>query len=99
VAIGPTLRTRRAVVTAAHGCPRAVPGATRRHRAVLLTAPRDLGGGIGDPAPHHEVAADNQQVGLTTSDQPPARGEAHVYRVTASQHGQVFGGYTVVLLG
>jgi hypothetical protein len=36
---------------------------------------------------------------LTTSDQPPAPGEAHINHVTASQHGQVFGGYTVVLLG
>ena len=29
----------------------------------------------------------------------PPPGQAHVYRVTASQQGQVFGGYTVVLLG
>jgi hypothetical protein len=45
------------------------------------------------------VTGDDQQVQLTTNDAPPPPGQAHVYRVTASQNGQVFGGYTVVLLG
>jgi hypothetical protein len=68
---------------------------------VLLTPPRDIGGGgigIGG-ATSHEVTSDHQQVGLTTTDTPPAPGSAHIYRVTASQQGQVFGGYTVVVLG
>jgi hypothetical protein len=34
-----------------------------------------------------------------TGDGPPGAGQGHVYRVTAAQQGQVFGGYTVVLLG
>jgi len=32
-------------------------------------------------------------------DAVPPPGQAHVYRITATQQGQVFGGYTVVLLG
>lgn len=45
------------------------------------------------------VTADGQQIALGSSDGPPAPGSAHVYRVTASQNGQVFGGYSVVVLG
>ena len=45
------------------------------------------------------VNADGQQVALGSSDNPPAPGSAHVYRVTASQSGQVFGGYSVVVFG
>jgi hypothetical protein len=68
---------------------------------VLLTAPRSIGGGFpsGEGATEHQVEEDGQQVAFTTTDAPPAPGEAHVYRVTAAQQGQVFGGYTVVLLG
>jgi hypothetical protein len=36
---------------------------------------------------------------LTTGDATPPPGQAHVYRATASQQGQVFGGYTIVLPG
>lgn len=45
------------------------------------------------------VTGDGQQVALGSSDNPPAPGSAHLYRVTASQNGQVFGGYSVVVLG
>ena len=45
------------------------------------------------------MTADDQQVTFTTGDAVPPAGQAHVYRVTASQQGQVFGGYTIVLLG
>ena len=67
----------------------------------LLGAPTTIGGGPGGGggAAAHDVDGDDQQVELTTGDDPPAPGEAHVYRVTASQQGEVFGGYTVVLLG
>jgi hypothetical protein len=67
----------------------------------LLGAPTTIGGGPGGggAAAQHEVDGDDQQVELTTGDELPGPGEAHVYRVTASQHGEVFGGYTVVLLG
>ncbi len=68
---------------------------------VLLSAPATIGGGpsTGGPATQHDVSGDDQQVALTTADKAPGPGEAHVYRVTASQRGQIFGGYTVVLLG
>jgi len=46
-----------------------------------------------------QVHGDDQQVAFTTTDAAPGAGEAHVYRVSASQGGAVFGGYTVVLLG
>lgn len=68
---------------------------------VLLGAPTTIGGGpstTGAAANHH-VVGDDQQVTFTTSDATPPPGQAHVYRVTASQQGQVFGGYTIVLLG
>jgi hypothetical protein len=32
-------------------------------------------------------------------DEASGKRTAHVYRVTASQQGQVFSGYTIVLLG
>jgi hypothetical protein len=68
---------------------------------VLLGGPRAIGGGpnFTDQAPQQQVIGDDQQVTFATGDAPPAAGQAHVYRVTASQQGQVFGGYTVVLLG
>jgi hypothetical protein len=69
--------------------------------AVLLGAPTTIGGGpsAADAAASQHVTGDDQQITLTTGDAMPPPGQAHVYRVTASQQGQVFGGYTVVLLG
>ncbi|MEP7053883.1 MAG: hypothetical protein ABI912_01375 [Actinomycetota bacterium] len=66
-----------------------------------LSAPMPIGAGLpgGAAATAHEVTGDDKQVAFSTGDVTPAPGEAHVYRVTASQQGQVFGGYTVVLLG
>lgn len=69
--------------------------------APLLSRPTAVGGGAprGGLAGVQHVDGEDQQVALTTSDDPPGPGEAHVYRVTASQGGQVVGGYTVVRLG
>lgn len=59
--------------------------------------------GVGFPttssAATQTVHGDNQQVAFNTTDDAPGPGQAHVYRVSASQAGTVFGGYTVVLLG
>lgn len=68
---------------------------------VSLSAPTSIGGGPGGAAvaTTQEITGDDEQIQLTSSDRHPVPGEAHVYRVTASQQGQVFGGYTVVLLG
>jgi hypothetical protein len=69
-------------------------------------APAPATGAVGIGAPGGlldqtgvQVAADGQTVALGTTDGPPAPGSAHVYRVTASQGGNVFGGYSVVVLG
>ncbi|MDE3010536.1 MAG: hypothetical protein KGI67_06565 [Pseudomonadota bacterium] len=69
--------------------------------APTLTPPGQAGGGTpaGPGAPQHQVHGDGQQIGFASSDAAPAPGEAHVYRVSASQDGHVFGGYTVVVLG
>jgi hypothetical protein len=45
------------------------------------------------------ITGDGQQLIFTTSDNAPGPGEAHTYRVSASQAGAVFGGYTIVILG
>ena len=45
------------------------------------------------------VTGDNQQVGFVATDGNPGAGNAHVYRVSGSQNGQTFGGYTVVVVG
>jgi hypothetical protein len=68
---------------------------------VLLGAPTTIGGGPSTTgaATTHQVVGDDQQITFTTGDATPPPGQAHVYRVTASQQGQVFGGYTIVLLG
>jgi hypothetical protein len=78
---------------------------------VGITAPLPAGvplpnlGGIPNPrgtgliGDGHGVAADGQQVGFITTDGNPGAGNAHVYRVSASQNGTAFGGYTVVVLG
>jgi hypothetical protein len=67
---------------------------------VTLSRGASVGGGIpiAGAAPAQQVTHDNQQVVFTSTDNQPAPGEAHVYRVTASQSDQVFGGYTVVVL-
>jgi hypothetical protein len=77
------------------------PTAANPTGQVQLSAPTTVGGGPhgGGNATAHQVVGDDQQVALVTTDDLPAPGQAHVYRVTASQQGQVFGGYTVVLLG
>ncbi len=66
-----------------------------------LSPPTTGGGGFptsGDAAQQH-VVGDDQNVAFSTSDAAPGPGEAHVYRVSATQDGAVFGGYTVVILG
>ncbi|SRR5229473_3053550 len=66
-----------------------------REQARNADGPRLQPGGAGTQTVHGV----DQHVAFTTTDQPPGPGEAHVYRVAASQGGTVFGGYTVVLLG
>ena len=66
-----------------------------------LSPPTGTAGGFptaGGAATQH-VHGDDQHVAFTTSDVAPGPGEAHAYRVTATQAGTVFGGYTIVLLG
>jgi hypothetical protein len=79
------------------------PGQAAPTGVLSLSAATSIGGGPGGTggtaATTQEVTGDDQQLQLTSTDQHPAPGQAHVYRVTASQQGQVFGGYTVVLLG
>ncbi|MGZ3234891.1 MAG: hypothetical protein ACXU7O_09345 [Croceibacterium sp.] len=67
----------------------------------LLSRPVASGGGFSAMglAASHCVSDDDQMVAFMTSDTTPARGEAHVYRVSATQGGVLFGGYTVVVLG
>ena len=69
--------------------------------AQVLSPPTPIGGGAGTGlgGPQQTVNGDNQQLAFSTSDQPPGTGQASLYRVTAQQDGQVFGGYTVVVLG
>jgi hypothetical protein len=61
---------------------------------VLSSAPTTIGGGpsTGGAAAQHQVVGDDQQVAFTSGDAAPGPGEAHVYRPTASQQGQVLGG-------
>ena len=47
----------------------------------------------------HGVVGDGQQVAFHATDGNPGAGQAHVYRVTGTQNGSTFGGYTVVVLG
>jgi hypothetical protein len=66
-----------------------------------LSPPTGTAGGFptdGGAASQH-VNGDDQNVAFSTTDTAPGPGEAHAYRVTAAQGGQVFGGYTIVLLG
>jgi hypothetical protein len=69
--------------------------------APSLSAPTTTGGGypVVPGAATQKVQGDGQNVALSTSDNAPGPGEAHVYRVSATQNGAVFGGYTVVILG
>src|SRR5437868_6247496 len=66
-----------------------------------LSPATTIGGGFPNAggAVQHRVTGDDQQVALSTTDDPPGPGEAHVYRVSATQAGAGFGGYTVVILG
>jgi hypothetical protein len=68
---------------------------------VALSRPGLIGGGVptGGAASQQHVTGDDAQVAFTTTDTPPAAGEAHVYRISASQGDQLLGGYTIVLLG
>ena len=102
VTVAPSCSARHVVAAAAHRHQGPFPGPGSSHRGRLALRAdvhrrRSVAGGA--LAPTHDVTGDDQQVQLTTSDAPPAPGQAHVYRVTASQDGQVFGGYTVVILG
>jgi hypothetical protein len=45
------------------------------------------------------VNGDGQQVGFIATDGNPGAGNANVYRVSGSQNGTTFGGYTVVVVG
>jgi hypothetical protein len=58
-----------------------------------------LGVAGGAAAPSHQVDGDSARVTLHATDDPPAPGSAHVYRVTGSQGGTTFGGYTVIVMG
>jgi hypothetical protein len=63
----------------------------------LGAVPDPRGAGLVGDA--HGVTADGQQVGFHATDGNPGNGQAHLYRVTGTQDGSVFGGYTVVVLG
>jgi hypothetical protein len=66
-----------------------------------LSPAATTGGGFpasGGAASQH-VHGEDQHVAFNTTDDAPGPGEAHVYRVTAAQAGEVFGGYTIVILG
>ena len=66
-----------------------------------LSPPTTAGGGFptAGNAAQQDVHGDDQHVAFSTSDDVPAPGEAHVYRVSATQDGAIFGGYTVIILG
>jgi hypothetical protein len=66
-----------------------------------LSPPTTTGGGFPSEggAASHTVHGDDKHVAFFTTDQAPGAGQAHVYRVSATQQGVVFGGYTIVLLG
>jgi hypothetical protein len=66
-----------------------------------LSPPTATAGGFptGGGAADQQVRGDDQHVAFTTTDVAPGPGEAHSYRVSATQGSTVFGGYTIVLLG
>jgi hypothetical protein len=80
-------------------------GSDRQHHLADVRAGLEMGvggGGFptgGDAAASHRVHDDDKHVAFSTTDQAPGPGEAHVYRVSATQQGVVFGGYTIVLMG
>ncbi len=88
-----------------------VPGTGAATGDVGLTPPTPAGAPLPDlgavPNPRgaglmgdgHGVTGDGQQIGFHATDGDPGAGNAHVYRVTGTQDGTVFGGYTVVVLG
>jgi hypothetical protein len=55
--------------------------------------------GVGLIGDSHGVTGDDKQVGFVATDGDPGNGNAHVYRVSGTQNGNPFGGYTVVVLG
>lgn len=71
-----------------------LPGAAVGTGALTLGRPGQLGAGAA-----LQTQGDDAKVVFATGDTAPPPGQGHVYRVTASQAGQVIGGYTVVLLG
>jgi hypothetical protein len=77
-----------------HTCKRGVfPVMAAPTGVPTLSPPTTAGGGfpgIGGAA-QQQVTGDDQQVALSTTDDPPGPGEAHVYRVSATQAGAVFG--------
>jgi hypothetical protein len=77
------------------------PGMAPPTGAPTLSPPTAGGGGFPGvgAGPQQVVTGDDQHVAFTTTDQAPGAGQAHVYRVTGTQEGVVFGGYTVVILG
>lgn len=69
--------------------------------AALLSSPFAAGSGpsmLGLSAKHC-VSGEDQAVAFTTSDAAPEKGQAHVYRISATQGGVLCGGYTVVVMG
>ena len=88
-----------------------LPGTAAPTGDLGLTPPTPAGvplpnlGAVADPrgaglmGDGHGVTGDGQQVGFHATDGDPGAGNAHVYRVTGTQDGNVFGGYTVVVLG
>jgi hypothetical protein len=78
---------------------------------VGITAPVPSGSGVPnlgavpDPraagliADTQGVVGDGRQIAFYASDANPGAGSSHIYRVTGTQDGTIFGGYTVVLLG
>jgi hypothetical protein len=69
--------------------------------ALLLSRAAAAGDGFvfDDGADHHCVSGEDLLIAFTTGDDAPGPGEAHVYRITASQGGVLFGGYTVCVMG
>lgn len=67
----------------------------------LLSSAYPVGGGVplSGLSAQHCVSGDDQAVVFTANDLPPEHGQAHVYRISATQGGVLFGGYTVVVLG
>ena len=88
-----------------------LPATGAANGVVGITPPRPVGAGLPNlgaiPNPQgtgvigdaHGVNGDNQQVGFLTTDDNPGNGKANVYRVSGTQNGEMFGGYTVVIVG